>query len=110
MNEKNPFEKYDKLFEEQDQDHDNQVSKYRNEKPVKRNSSFQELEKTEQEKRDQNKAQSKQGTLFIIFIVASIVIFRMVSNNEVIFTNRLVPILIFIVVVNLVSKYFKNKR
>ncbi len=109
MKEKDPFEKYDKLFDKQDKEHDQQVKEYRNEVKVKANPSFDDLENDQIHKDEKNKKQSSQIFSLVVSIFIGVAILRSIFLSDTFF-GSLIPAMVLLGIVISVVKNFKNKR
>ena len=110
MNEKDPFEKYDKLFDEQDKKHDQQVKAYRRETKINDKPTFEVVEKEDQRDHLNSSNQSSKGVIAVIGVVIAVLILRvMVFNSETI-VGGVIPVLIFIGIMTMIRRYLKNKR
>jgi hypothetical protein len=111
VKEKDPFEKYDKLFDEQDKKHDQQVKAYRNDSKLEDSPSFDDLKKDEYKSSQRNSKESSQAIGIVISIVVGIVILRnLVMSSSPTFFGSIFPIIIIIGITSSIYKYFKNKR
>lgn len=110
MNEKDPFAKYDKLFEEQDKEHDEQVKEYRNEVVVKDNPSFDDLRQDEKRANQKNTKDSNQAIGIVISIVVGFAILRNLLFSTQNFFGSIIPVIILIIILSNIYKYFKDKR
>lgn len=111
MNEKDPFEKYDKLFDEQDKKHDQQVKAYRKDSKIEDNPSFDNIERDEYNTNHSQSKEASQAIGIVVSIVVGIVILRnMVISSSPTILGRIIPILIIIGISTSIYKYFKNKR
>jgi len=109
VNEKNPFEKYDKLFDEQDKKHDQQVKAYRKESKLEDKPSFEGLKRDDYDSNHQYIKESKQVIGIVISIVVGIVVLRSIFFSSTTLIN--VFTLFFIIgIASSIYKYFKNKR
>ena len=110
MNEKDPFAKYDKLFEEQDKEHDEQVREYRNEVELKDEPTFDDLENGTY-KSSQNKTKdSTQVIGIVISMIVGIAILRNLFFSSQTFFGSVIPIIVLFIIISNLFKYFKNKR
>ena len=108
MNEKDPFEKYDKLFDEQDKKHDQQVKEYRRESKLEDKPSFDNFKEDDFDDSKQT-SQSGQAVGLFISVVVGIVILRSIFSSSTSFIN-VFTLFIIIGITSSIYKYFKNKR
>ena len=109
MNEKDPFAKYDKLFEEQDKEHDQQVKEYRREIKAEKSSSFDDFEKDETRDNQKKSSQSNQAIGLFISVIVGVAILRSIFSTDTTILN-IFTVFIIIGIASSVYKYFKNKR
>ncbi|MBU1142236.1 MAG: hypothetical protein KKH92_01170 [Firmicutes bacterium] len=110
MNEKDPFAKYDKLFEEQDKEHDQQVKTYRNEIKTEDSPSFDDFKDDEIRNNPKKSTQNNQAVGIFISVIVGVIVLQSVFSSSTGSFSNIFAIFIIIGIVSSIYKYFKNKR